>query len=443
MRRILATIAVLLAPALLFVAPKTAFACSCFDSAGTKAAYSGTAAECSAVCGTTTATVQTSPPDTCACGGTVGTKELNCTTVCADNKVSFTDPTAASNTVTPLVGYAVPQLNVKIPGVNFETPIDTGGVATSDFIGVYIAGAYKYLIGFAMTIAIVMIMVGGLQYVLGAASGDVKKGKERINKAIEGFVLLMFVYVILYTVNPNMIFLRPLSLGTLARAALDLQINSNLKDCPAVKGTVKACSVQVFKDPGGWGALATAINTAHDSTGVDPILVAAHIEQESGGGQTSLNWGSKLGLCGGLGPTQFSSTTALNPGFGAPPDCCANIARKSGINDKDRGLCKATTETTSWPPPASAGFYQCTDLCGHCEIPSASCVAWFTTPGNIQNVVNATSKLIINNLAHKSVGGDLASEMCAYNGSGSQAAAYAQSVGTRYAKFCKSSGGTQ
>ncbi len=108
----------------------------------------------------------------------------------------------------PAVGYAVPKLQVDIPGVSFESPVavmlEKGGEGLSiNFLGAYISGVYKYLIGFALTIAIVMIMIGGLQYVLGASSGDVKNGKKRMTDAIEGFILLMFVYVILYTVNPE------------------------------------------------------------------------------------------------------------------------------------------------------------------------------------------------------------------------------------------------
>ena len=76
----------------------------------------------------------------------------------------------------PAVGYAVPKLQVDIPGVSFESPVavmlEKGGEGLSiNFLGAYISGVYKYLIGFALTIAIVMIMIGGLQYVLGASSG--------------------------------------------------------------------------------------------------------------------------------------------------------------------------------------------------------------------------------------------------------------------------------
>ncbi len=71
-------------------------------------------------------------------------------------------------------------------------------------LGDYINQAYAWMIGAGMTIAIVMVMIGGLQYVLAAGSGSVEKGKKRIRNGIIGFILLLCVNLILQTVNPNM-----------------------------------------------------------------------------------------------------------------------------------------------------------------------------------------------------------------------------------------------
>lgn len=101
-------------------------------------------------------------------------------------------------------GYATPELNVAIPGLTFDKAVSSLGVVNSNFIGTYVTGVYKFLIGFAMTVAIVMVMIGGVQYVVGASTGEIGKAKDRIGNAITGFVLLLFVYVILFTVNPNL-----------------------------------------------------------------------------------------------------------------------------------------------------------------------------------------------------------------------------------------------
>ncbi|MEI6511343.1 MAG: pilin [Candidatus Uhrbacteria bacterium] len=89
-------------------------------------------------------------------------------------------------------------LNVSIPTPNGDV---TQVVNLADYLGVI----YDFLMGFAMTITIVLMMIGGIRYVMGASSGDVGKAKAMIKNAVEGFVLLMFAYVILYTVNPQLL----------------------------------------------------------------------------------------------------------------------------------------------------------------------------------------------------------------------------------------------
>ncbi len=69
----------------------------------------------------------------------------------------------------------------------------------------YVDLVYRLLLGFALVVTIVLMMIGGIRYVIGATSGDVTKAKDMIKKSIEGFVLLIFAYVILFTVNPQLI----------------------------------------------------------------------------------------------------------------------------------------------------------------------------------------------------------------------------------------------
>ncbi len=161
--------------------------------------------------------------------------------------VIFASPSAAL-AAEPAVGYAVPKLQIDIPGVNFESPLamtlDDGSKAMSvNFLGAYVSGVYKYLIGFALTIAIVMIMVGGLQYVLGASSGDVKSGKIRMTDAIEGFILLMFVYVVLYTVNPETTLFRGLEIKTVDVVIQELEDDFVNGSAPGNVGTPTASNV--------------------------------------------------------------------------------------------------------------------------------------------------------------------------------------------------------
>ena len=96
-------------------------------------------------------------------------------------------------------------LNVAIPN-----PVDPSKPLTlTGDIGEYINAVFSFMINAGMVIAIVMVMIGGLQYTIGASTKDgVSKGKDRIKNGITGFVLLLCVNLIASTVNPYLIRLK-------------------------------------------------------------------------------------------------------------------------------------------------------------------------------------------------------------------------------------------
>lgn len=160
--------------------------------------------------------------------------------LCADNAEPAAAAASSSVVTAPTIAYATPQLNVEIPGLtdaSFAKPLVVSGNVSSNFIGTYISGVYGYLVGAALTIAIVMMMIGGLQYVVGATSGQVEKAKTRIKNAVEGFVLLLFVAVILYTVNPNLTLFRNVETLKIDMVKLDMAASGDegkASTCPGV-----------------------------------------------------------------------------------------------------------------------------------------------------------------------------------------------------------------
>lgn len=112
----------------------------------------------------------------------------------------------------PEVTQFVPQLSVPIPGVNFTPPTPEGDQISVPFLAQYITGIYSYMLGISTIIAIIVVIVGGFYYLLGATVGDAKKGQTLIKDAIGGLVVLYASYFILYTINPNLVSLRPLKL---------------------------------------------------------------------------------------------------------------------------------------------------------------------------------------------------------------------------------------
>ncbi|MEK7622188.1 MAG: pilin [Patescibacteria group bacterium] len=69
----------------------------------------------------------------------------------------------------------------------------------------YLSLLFKTLIGLAGGIAVLFIVIGGLQYIFSEVPGVKSSGKERISNALVGLILALAAYLILYTINPDLI----------------------------------------------------------------------------------------------------------------------------------------------------------------------------------------------------------------------------------------------
>ncbi len=98
-------------------------------------------------------------------------------------------------------GYCFP---INSEGISLSIPLGAGVITVTD-LGDYIEKAYQFLLGVSVTIAIVLLMIGGLRYILAAQTGETAKAKGMIQNAVIGLVLLMGAYVILFTVNPQLV----------------------------------------------------------------------------------------------------------------------------------------------------------------------------------------------------------------------------------------------
>ncbi|MCX6715217.1 MAG: pilin [Candidatus Uhrbacteria bacterium] len=147
---------------------------------------------------------------------------------CSDTHKSFLAAQAAalnSTTTppkTPPKDLITPTLNVNIPGLKFSPGIISAENVKTNFLADYLNALYAFLIGAAVVIAIVMIMVGGLQYTIGASNpAQVGKGKDRIKNAITGLTLLLCVFIILKTTNPQLVLMKMIELQNVQAVDFD------------------------------------------------------------------------------------------------------------------------------------------------------------------------------------------------------------------------------
>jgi hypothetical protein len=73
----------------------------------------------------------------------------------------------------------------------------------------YLSGFYRYFAGVAGILATVMIMYGGIQYVISFGNpGRLQTAKDTIFSAMVGLVITLGSYIILFTINPNLVTLK-------------------------------------------------------------------------------------------------------------------------------------------------------------------------------------------------------------------------------------------
>lgn len=93
------------------------------------------------------------------------------------------------------------QPQVPIPGMTL-----IGGKTAGELIASYIVGIYRYGIWLAGGLAVIMIMVGGLTWMLaGGSPARVDAAKGRIGAAITGLGLALVSYLILVGINPKLV----------------------------------------------------------------------------------------------------------------------------------------------------------------------------------------------------------------------------------------------
>jgi len=189
--------------------------------------------------------------------------------------VTFAQTTTGSSTsyvlLTPL-----PCVGVTNGGNSGTTCVTTNGTSEITSIGLqsYLIYLFKLLIALAVFLAVVMTIVGGFQYMTTEAITGKTAARATIEHAVEGLLLALASYLILYTINPNFV-----NISKVAVPKLNLQVTS-INPNVTVDGAGKchaagqiATRANIVPCPPGIGiqtATSTRYNTNPDGTRVLP-----------------------------------------------------------------------------------------------------------------------------------------------------------------------------
>ncbi|MEK7632853.1 MAG: hypothetical protein AAB473_03605 [Patescibacteria group bacterium] len=146
----------------------------------------------------------------------------------SQGNVGDTIPTAglADAVADTKADFLVPNLNVQIPGFSgFSTPTSStsGGYVSVNFLAEYVSALYGWALAAGALVAVVMMMLGGLQYVMSRGKNTyIEKAKTRITNAITGLVLLLAAYNIAFLIDPNTTILKSLNVTDVAGIEADI-----------------------------------------------------------------------------------------------------------------------------------------------------------------------------------------------------------------------------
>ena len=110
---------------------------------------------------------------------------------------------AQSTTTSYTLLAPLPKLNGQCP--SNSTCNDASSTVTQIDVNSYISYAYKLALALAVVLAVFMITVGGFEYMLSSSITDKKNAQEKIWNAVLGLLLALCSYLLLYTIDPNLI----------------------------------------------------------------------------------------------------------------------------------------------------------------------------------------------------------------------------------------------
>lgn len=200
-------------------------------------------------------------------GITVSTSSSDCLTVCETNSANSWDIYCTSLTCKtescqgdfhfdgkpisyepsvaeePKNDPVVPNLNVSIPGLEFTDPTQDGKYTKVNFLGEYVDAIYRLLMAACAVVAVVMLMIAGLQYTLSRGNASaVKQAKDRIKNAIVGLVLLMSAYSIAFLLDPSTTKFLALSIESVPKEPLPVEYEEDVSAYGAT-GTIDPADV--------------------------------------------------------------------------------------------------------------------------------------------------------------------------------------------------------
>jgi len=129
----------------------------------------------------------------------------------------------------------VAQLRFPIPGMGSTLtlcdPDSSGTKLVCEGIARYITTIYTWLIGVIAILAVVALMVGGVQWLMaGGSDKRVTAAKKTITNSLVGLLLSLGSYLLLWTISPNLVQFRPLTIKVAEEIDVRLEVRNEASE---------------------------------------------------------------------------------------------------------------------------------------------------------------------------------------------------------------------
>jgi type IV secretory pathway VirB2 component (pilin) len=157
-------------------------------------------------------------------------------------------------------GSWVPFYNLLAPLPNPDNPsqpFNTFDSTQNNNLGAYLNLMLKIFIGLCAVLAVIMITIGGIQYMTTELISSKEEGRERIMHAIFGLLLALGAWTLLNQINPDLLRTDLKSLTNVTVSVTDLGSISNTPSVPIQSNALQKIGITDCTGSGGKGSVAT------------------------------------------------------------------------------------------------------------------------------------------------------------------------------------------
>lgn len=130
-----------------------------------------------------------------------------------------------------------PKTNIKLPSMSDGfSDVSKNIVEDSDgtyllipWIGEYLGAIFNFALGVVSIVAVTMIIIQGAKVVVSAGGSAKGEAYKRITQAVIGLIIMWGSYVILYTVNPNLVKFKSLKIQYIQPIPLSVEEKAGVK----------------------------------------------------------------------------------------------------------------------------------------------------------------------------------------------------------------------